>query len=259
MNPTDVSIPQAEPPEGGGSAAGAPPPERPAPPPLQWPATSTAEPSTEVITPIAPIGTPAPAPSPKAGESCPACGAQMAPDQRYCLECGQRRGDPRLPFMDAVVLMDTLVKGPAPAAAAPATRGRRLSPNATLVAGIGTLLLALGVGVLIGHSGSSQNSPASTAPVVVKVPGSGEASAGTTKSGSGSTTVGGGASGAKATKSSKGAAATGASGQSKATEEILKPAKGVKLPPPAAKLGEKCSKGTAGCKGGKFTGEFFGG
>lgn len=211
------------------------------------------------MTPIAALGSPAPPPPPpKTGETCPACGAQMAPDQRYCLECGQRRGDPRLPFMDAVVLMDTLVKGPTPASAAPAKRTRRLSPNATLVAGIGTLLLALGVGVLIGHSGSSQGSPASTAPVVVKVPGGGEASAATTKGGSAATTTAGGG-GTKAKKSLKSRAATGSSGQSKGAEEILKPAKGVKLPPPAAKLGEKCSKGTAGCKGGKFTGEFFGG
>ena len=24
-------------------------------------------------------------------EPCPACGAPLAPDQRYCLECGERR------------------------------------------------------------------------------------------------------------------------------------------------------------------------
>ncbi len=182
----------------------------------------------------------------------------MAADQRYCLECGQRRGDPRLPFMDAVVLMDTVIKGPQRASAAPATRRRRWSPNATLIAGIATLLLALGVGVLIGHSGSHGSTPASTAPVVVKVPGGTEASASSAKTGSGSKSSGsGGAS--KAAKSSAGArAATGSSGQSHATEEVLKPAKGVKLPPPAAKLGEKCSKGVSGCKGGKFTGEFFG-
>ena len=41
-------------------------------------------------------------------EQCPSCGAQMAADQRYCLECGLRRGDPRLPFMDAVVFMDAI-------------------------------------------------------------------------------------------------------------------------------------------------------
>ncbi len=52
-------------------------------------------------------------------EQCPSCGAQMAADQRYCLECGLRRGDPRLPFMDAVVFMDA-IKRPG--------RGRRSPP-----------------------------------------------------------------------------------------------------------------------------------
>ena len=48
------------------------------------------------------------------GDQCPNCGASMAPDQRYCLECGHRRGDPRLPFMDAVVFMDAVeAAGPA--------------------------------------------------------------------------------------------------------------------------------------------------
>ena len=181
----------------------------------------------------------------------------MAADQRYCLECGQRRGEPRLPFMDAVVLMDVVVKGPSKVPPAPpAKRRARLSANATLIAGIGTLLLALGIGVLIGRSGNHTNSAASSTPVIVKVPGSGEAT-GTTAQ----TNAGGGSSGgssAKANKSSAGAS-TGASGQSEKVEEVLKPAKGVKLPPPKAKLGEKCSHGTSGCKGGKFTGEFFGG
>ena len=78
----------------------------------------------------------------------------MAADQRYCLECGQRRGEPRLPFMDAVVLMDTVVKGPQQGPPRPTRQRRaRLSANATLIAGIGTLLLALGIGVLIGRSG----------------------------------------------------------------------------------------------------------
>ena len=181
----------------------------------------------------------------------------MAADQRYCLECGQRRGDPRLPFMDAVVLMDTVIKGPQRASAAPATRRRRWSPNATLIAGIATLLLALGVGVLIGHSGSHGSPSASTAPVVVKVPGGTEAGGSATKTAGGSKSTGSGG-GGKSAKSSASRTATGASGQSHATEEVLKPAKGVKLPPPAAKLGEKCSKGVSGCKGGKFTGEFFG-
>ena len=44
----------------------------------------------------------------------------------------------------------------------------------------------------------------------------------------------------------------------KAAEEVLKPTDGVKLPPPTAKPGDKCEKGTAGCEDGEFTGNFFG-
>ena len=185
----------------------------------------------------------------------------MAADQRYCLDCGQRRGDPRLPFMDAVVLMDTVVKGTRSAAPPPPPKKRRrMSANATLIAGIGTLLLALGVGVLIGRSGEHSGSTAGTTPVVVKVPNGAakrrERSA-ETSTGKGSTA---GSSSAKANKAATAAASkTGASGQCHATESILHPANGVKLAPPEQKLGGKCSSGTAGCKGGKFTGEFFGG
>ncbi len=32
------------------------------------------------------------------GEACPNCAAPMAADQRYCLNCGARRGEPRVPF-----------------------------------------------------------------------------------------------------------------------------------------------------------------
>ncbi|HVC08165.1 MAG TPA: hypothetical protein VND98_11350 [Solirubrobacterales bacterium] len=192
------------------------------------------------------------------GGQCPACGALMAADQRYCVECGQRRGDPRLPFMDAVVLMDTVIKGPRQAAPPPPPKKRRrMSANATLVAGIGTLLLALGVGVLIGRSGERSGSSASTTPVVVKVPnGGGEATRTTAETSTGKGT----SAGATSSKANKAAAAkTGTSGQSKAAENVLHPVHGVKLPKPEAKVGETCTKGTAGCTNGKFKGEFFGG
>jgi len=189
------------------------------------------------------------------GEQCPACGALMAVDQRYCLECGQRRGEPRLPFMDAVVLMDTVVKGSRTTAPPPPRQKRpRLSANATLIAGIGTLLLALGIGVLIGRSGNNTNSGASSTPVVVRVPNSGETAGATTAKAK----TGGSLGGSSTPKARKSASATGKSGQSSSVESVLTPAKGVKLPPPKAKLGEKCSGSTAGCKHGKFTGEFFG-
>ena len=71
----------------------------------------------------------------KSGDQCPSCGAVLAADQRYCLECGHRHGDPRLPFMDAVVLMDA-VKRPRQAPPPPPKKKRSgISPNAALIAG----------------------------------------------------------------------------------------------------------------------------
>jgi len=101
----------------------------------------------------------------------------MAPDQRYCLECGERR----LP-------MSSVLEGPRPGSeqarptppATPSTPPRppELAPpeaaapaNSTLtvIAGVGVLLLAMGVGVLIGRSTASK--PGMAAPQVITVAG----------------------------------------------------------------------------------------
>lgn len=186
----------------------------------------------------------------------------MLTDQRYCLECGHRRGEPRLPFMDAVVFMDAM-RQPAVAATAPApTRERRsrISPNASLVAGVATLILAIGVGVLIGRSGDSGSSDvANTAPQVIKVEAGGggtEAAVASTGSATGAKSKGGSS---KSKSKAKKKLETGSSGTTKAAEEVLKPAGDVKLPPPTTQVGDKCEKGTAGCgDSGEFSGEFFG-
>ena len=113
--------------------------------------------------------------------SCPSCGASAwRADQRYCLDCGHRRGDPRLPFMDAVVFMDAIKRQPQPPPppATAATSAPRISANASLIAGVATLVLAIGVGVLIGRSGDSgSHQRRRTAPQVIKVGGGGEEAA----------------------------------------------------------------------------------
>jgi hypothetical protein len=79
-------------------------------------------------------------------ERCPVCGAGIDADQRYCVECGQRLAPARMPFAP-----DARHASPPPA---PPPR-RRLPPagaNAALIGGVFTLLLAMGVGVLIGRS-----------------------------------------------------------------------------------------------------------
>ena len=106
-----------------------------------------------------------------APETCASCGAQLAGDQRYCLNCGARRGDARVPFMEILGGRAT------PAIAAPAATANTARPqrNLTIVASIGCLLLALGVGVLIGHGGRDRT-PASSSPAqVISVQGGGAA------------------------------------------------------------------------------------
>jgi hypothetical protein len=190
----------------------------------------------------------------QSGDQCASCGALLAADQRYCLECGQRRGDPRLPFMDAVVLMDA-VQRPAQAPPPPPKKKRTgISPNAALITGVGVLLLALGIGVLIGRSGHQEVAQTAATPQIIKVGGGSEEAA--TASSKGKATTGGGAASAK-TKKQKEAAEKAATAHP-AAEEVLKPAGDVKLAPPTVKPGDKCESGAAGCQGGKFTGNFFG-
>jgi len=174
-------------------------------------------------------------------QQCPSCGTHMAPDQRYCLECGERRGTPRLPFMDGVT------RHPQQAPAPPASRRRRprLSPNSSLIAGVGTLLLALGVGVLIGRSGHDSGS-SSKSPAVQVITAGGGASAAPTTTAQASA---GGSSGTKKIKPKSGGGVVGAD----VSAAEGKPKE--KLPPPTVKLGDKGHG--AGYTNGKFTGDFF--
>src|SRR5262245_58752729 len=186
-----------------------------------------------------------------AAEQCPNCQAYIAADQRYCLSCGARCGEPRLPFMDAVTFMDAMKASPQGAVAAgPQPSQRRMSPNTALFATIGVLLLAMGVGVLIGRSGNdSSSAPVAAAPQVIKVGGGAEEPAGAGST-AGTETICG-----SSKKVSKKTLKKEAASQ-KDTEEVLH-AK-VPLAKPGTQLGDKCKEGVAGCKGGEFTGEFFG-
>lgn len=199
------------------------------------------------------------------GETCPSCGASLAVDQRYCLECGHRRGDPRLPFMDAVVFMEAInqPQTPPPPPAPRDSPPRGLTANASLIAGIATLVLAIGVGVLIGRSGDSgAPTAASAAPQIIKVGGGAAESSGTSAA-TEETSAGSGKGKSKGKKGNAKQAEekseTGSSGTSKAAEEVLKPSGDIKLAPPKQEVGGDCEKGTAGCsESGEFDGSFFG-
>lgn len=182
----------------------------------------------------------------------------MAADQRYCLECGCRRGDPRLPFMDAVVFMGATKRAgePAPSPLPPREPRSRMTANASLIAGVATLVLAIGVGVMIGRQGESGGATAAApAPQIIRVGGAGGEGGATAARPSES---GGAVKAAKAKQGKEQEKAVDSSGTSEAAAEVLKPAGDVKLPPPTVKPGGKCEGGAAGCEGGEFTGDFFG-
>src|SRR5262249_35375458 len=142
-------------------------------------------------------------------DQCSACGAPMAPDQRYCVECGQRRGPARGPPLEG--LSERAAQAP------PARRPRRARPsvNATLIAGIGTLLLAMGVGVLIGRSGNNSSAKAPPAQVVTVAGGGGAAGTAATP-GAATSTAPKAAGASKAPKSLRAAAEARAKAAAKA-------------------------------------------
>jgi hypothetical protein len=173
---------------------------------------------------------------PAGRDQCAACSARMTPDQRYCVECGQRRGAPRFQFMEGLAQRQR-------EAAAPPRRSRRsrLSPNATLIAGVGTLLLAMGIGVLIGRSGnSSSGSAKSPAVQVVSVAGGASGAAGATP-----TPAAAAAGGGQKGKSGGGSSSSSSGGS------------GAAAPPPKVVTVGSPGKGP-GYQKGKFTGNFFG-
>ncbi len=97
------------------------------------------------------------------GEPCAECGTPLAADQRYCLNCGHRRAEARIPFMDvlaapreAVGEYDTVVDAPPPSRGAP--------PLAVLAL---ALVGSLGIGALIGHWTGNTKQPV---PVVQRAP-----------------------------------------------------------------------------------------
>jgi hypothetical protein len=202
------------------------------------------------------------------GDRCVNCGAPLSSDQRYCINCGERRGAARFTLPAAT--------------AAPAERGSpsrrerarrpRPSQGATLIAGIGTLLLAMGVGVLIGHDTGVTKTVQARAQVI-RVNAGGGASAAPSASATTSTSSNGSK---HSKKSSTGAGSKGksshktkhaASSAPKATKQEADAAQSaankvtggsdVNNAPVTVTSGQSCAG--QGCQGGKFTGNFFGG
>ncbi|MDQ3722635.1 MAG: zinc ribbon domain-containing protein [Actinomycetota bacterium] len=92
-------------------------------------------------------------------EPCASCGAPLAPDQRYCLQCGEVRSGAERTFA-SMVRSETEMRETEVVTSAPVGPGRWPS-IAEALAGLACLLLAMGVGVVIGRSGGdSQPAPA---------------------------------------------------------------------------------------------------
>ena len=152
------------------------------------------------------------------GEPCAACGAPLAADQRYCLECGARRAQARLAFRDILSGQAPTSTGrPAPPAAPsdppPARAGL------AFLAGLLCLLVALGVGVLIGRSGDDTPTAATTPPPQVITVG-GSAPAATTTPAAGSTDTSGAA--GTDSSSSSGSSTKGSGSSTKSSKSSSK-------------------------------------
>lgn len=99
---------------------------------------------------------------------CRDCGARLAEDQRYCLNCGRRQGEPRIDFREyeaPPVQPQSQEIQPAPAAGE-GKPTRDYTPLAA-VGGIAVLGVMLLIGVLIGKGEGGGTAPP-PAPVVVQ-------------------------------------------------------------------------------------------
>ena len=108
------------------------------------------------------------------GEPCAECRSPLARDQRYCLECGHRRAEARIPFLD--VLREEYGGGHRPVEEAPVEEPPRrrsgLSPLAAAGTGIavGLLLIAAVLVGLLAERSSEDKTAAAPAPQVIQVP-----------------------------------------------------------------------------------------
>lgn len=117
------------------------------------------------------------------GEPCAGCGTPLAADQRYCLNCGRRRAEARLPFDEVLAYAAAGAAGgsggagrtgdPATTPVPPPSEPRGLTPLAVVLA-LSAVVVALGLGVVLGRGGDSGPAPKAQ---VITVNGGGGAAA----------------------------------------------------------------------------------
>jgi hypothetical protein len=180
------------------------------------------------------------APVPSENQTCANCSAPLVADQRYCLSCGQPVSPVRLAFLDVLETerqpqLAPGSPGTMPVAYTPYFDGAAGPPwlrrYAPLFAVLSVLLLAMVVGLLVGHWVTQSKAPAG--PQVIKVEGLGGTSLGaasTTPSGSATPAGSAAAKSSTSAKSEEEKEAAEAKAEEKA--EAKKPAKA----PPAKAL-----------------------
>lgn len=139
----------------------------------------------------------APVPTEPAGASCASCSAPLAPDQRYCLACGQPASPVRLAFLDVLQAeAQPYRSGQSSVGALPPGYAPVLEPTtgayswmrrySGLFGLLSVLLLAILAGLLVGHWVSQSKAPSQQ---VLRVEGLGGAAAATPLASAPSTTV----------------------------------------------------------------------
>lgn len=119
-----------------------------------------------------------PQPSQGPAGACPECGAPYRHDQRYCLECGApvavppAEGAATIDFAPVPADAGSPPSSPPPHLLGGPAKSADSEPGGsatTIIAAVGVLLLAIGVGVLIGRAGSGGGAPQSGTPQVITV------------------------------------------------------------------------------------------
>ena len=109
--------------------------------------------------------------------NCPSCGAALAEDQRYCLNCGQRRGEPRVDFRQHLDQASATKEPAAPSNGAgspvavapvppPPEKPQRDYAPLAAAGGIAVLGIMLLIGVLIGRGTGGGEESAGTPQVI---------------------------------------------------------------------------------------------
>ncbi len=200
------------------------------------------------------------------GDRCAGCGAPLASDQRYCIQCGERRGKSR--FSPAAMAAPPVVTTTQVTHAPVEPPQWRQSSGATVVAGVATLVLALGVGVEIGRiaDGNGSGARAAATPPVITVNGGGGAGPQTTAA-AGSTAAPKAHHHAAPPPKTEAKKAQQAAAAPKPTQQAVQKAShaassvlggGGGQQNNTVTSGGSCASGSAGCQGGHFTGNFFG-